>query len=117
MEYIFIWNTIIGYFISLIVDVLQRDKASQSSPVKFNMWFFLKDNRDRLILSFLLSTLITIAIVLNTNDAANLLGKDEIALNNLIYIAVGAVPDLIIGLVKNKTKWLRPDEVDGYTRK
>lgn len=58
-----------------------------------------------------------LSVFLNVKDAATLFGKEWTALNNLIYIIIGAAPDLIISFAKRRIGFLQPEEVKGYVRK
>jgi hypothetical protein len=117
METTFIINTLLGFFIALFYDVLNRSKASESSPGKFDILFFLNDNKSRLILSLALSLALMLAIYFNVEDAALLLGKEWTELNNIIYIVVGATPDLVVSFAKRKAGFLQPENTKGFKRK
>jgi hypothetical protein len=45
---------IIGVAISLLIHSTNRDKDSQRTPIKFNVWFLIRDNSTRIILNILL---------------------------------------------------------------
>ena len=116
-NYIFIVNTLIGFLGALLWDILQRKKASESSPKSFSIKFFVKDNTNRLIVTLLLSIVVMLGIYLNIADAGKLFGKELTELNSLIYLVVGAAPDLIISFAKRKTGFLQVEKTDGFTRK
>jgi len=116
-NYVFILNTVAAFFIALIWDILQRDKASRNSPKRFDISFFLHDNWLRLILSFSLSILIMLVIFANVQDANIIFGSDFPVANKLIYLVVGAAPDLVISYAKRKVGFLKPEEAKGYIRK
>lgn len=115
-NYIFVINTILGFFIALIWDILNRNKTSPNSPYNFSPNFFLKDNKTRLILTFILSLLTMLAVYFNVDDAAQLIGKEWTSLNGLIYLVIGAAPDLIISFAKRKVGFLQPKISNGYNR-
>lgn len=116
-NYIFIINTVAAFLIALLWDILQRDKASRHSPKRFDLGFFLSDNKIRLILSFCLSLLIMLIIWANVIDANLLFGSEYPLANKLIYVVVGAAPDLVISYAKRKVGFLQPDEAKGFKRK
>ena len=116
MDYTFIYNTLLGFLIALIWDILNRSKESENTPKKFDIVFFWNDNKVRLILTFCLSLFVMLAVFFNVKDAAYLFGKEWTELNNLIYIIIGAAPDLIISFAKRKVGFLQPQEVNGYVR-
>ena len=43
----------VGIVISLLIDSKSRDKASPATPVKFSIWFLLKDNWKTILLTVL----------------------------------------------------------------
>lgn len=117
MENIFIYNTLLGFFIALFWDILNRNKQSESSPKKFNLRFFLNDNVLRLFVTFGLSIMIMIAVYFNVKDVSMLFGKEWTELNNIAYIVIGAAPDLVISFAKRKAGFLQPEVTEGHIRK
>jgi hypothetical protein len=45
---------LIGAIIGLRISSLKRDKLSPNTPQKFNLWFMIRDNAQRLFTSFLI---------------------------------------------------------------
>tara|TARA_R110000822_G_scaffold123489_7_gene257917 strand:+ start:461 stop:817 length:357 start_codon:yes stop_codon:yes gene_type:complete len=116
-EYKWIIITVVCYLAALAFDMLKRDRKSEFSPKKFDPMFFLKDNVNRLILSFLLSALCAIGFWLIAPDVAKIADQDITSLGSVVYALIGAAPDLVISYAKRKTDFLRPENVDGYKRK
>ena len=109
-------NTFIGFLIAQIGDILSREKESHTSPQKFDFVFFLKDTWLKILLSLILSVLLSLAIHFNWADFNQLVGKSWV-LNNLIFLIVGATPELVMQWLKKKYSILQPKEVEGYERK
>ena len=112
----YIVNTFIGFALAQILDVLRRDKDSQASPKKFKILFFWKDNKQKILLSITLSVLMTLALKLNWTEFVGLIGK-EWELNNLVFLAVGFAPELLLQKLKKKYGFLQPEKVEGFERK
>lgn len=110
---IFIVNTLIGFALSVIIDIRSRDKNSSASPYNFNKSFYLKDNALRLILSIL----IMLAIFFNTDDVALIFKAEEFTVYNIFYLVVGFAPDYIIAYCKRKFGFLQPAQTEDYKRK
>lgn len=117
MNLIFLLNTILGYLIALFYDVKKRNKDSRNSPGSFDLAFFWHDNKLRLLSSFGLSIFVMLALYFNVGDISGLFGKEWTELNNLVYLAVGAAPDLVIAFAKRKAGFLQPEATKGYQRK
>ena len=109
-------NTFLGFLIAQIYDIMKRDKWSKDSPKNFDLWFFIKDNWQKTTCSLALSVVISLAIHLNWGEVLDLFGTDW-KLNNLVYLAVGAAPELVLQWAKKKYGFLQPNEVSGYERK
>lgn len=45
---------LIGALIGLRLSAMKRDKLSDKTPYKFNLWFMLRDNAQRLFTNFLI---------------------------------------------------------------
>jgi amino acid transporter len=116
-EYKWIIITIVCYFAALWYDILKRDKDSQKSPRRFDLVFFLKDNVNRLIFSFLLSITCAVVFWLIAPDVAKVANQDITSLGSIIYAIIGGAPDLIISYAKRKTNFLKQESVDGFKRK
>lgn len=109
-------NTFLGFLIAQIYDILKRKKQGENSPKPFDVVFFVKDTWQKIALSLLLSVGISVAIHLNWGEVLDLFGTDW-KLNNLVYLAVGAVPELVLQYVKKKYGFLQPENVEGFKRK
>lgn len=112
-NYIFIFNTILGFALAIFIDLNKRNKESEASPRKFDLRFFIKDNSAR----FFLSITIMLLVFLNVSETAQLFGKEWTKLNNLVYALIGFAPDYVIAWAKRKAGFLQPREVEGYERK
>ncbi|AEV34166.1 hypothetical protein Oweho_3215 [Owenweeksia hongkongensis DSM 17368] len=109
-------NTLLGFLIAQIYDILKRNKDSEASPEKFNLVFFLQDTWKKILMSLALSIAISIAIHLNWDNAVSLF-SGEVTLNDLIYLVVGAVPELVLQWAKRKGGFLQSSTVQDYDRK
>lgn len=116
-EYKWILITVICYLAALFYDIVKRDRASEFSPKKFNLSFFFKDNKNRLIFSFLLSLSCALVFWLIAPDVAAIPNNEIGGWGSIIYAIIGGAPDLAIAYAKRKTDFLRPQNVDGYQRK
>ena len=91
--------TLLGFILSWLVDIAQRNKKSRRTPDKFSLKFFFTDNWDRILLSALISaTLISMYHIM------------ELELNeyeDLFAIAVGFAPDMVVGWLKRKFGFLK----------
>ena len=116
-NYIFVINTLLGFFIALAWDILQRERNSKRSPTKFSLSFFWADNKLRLIFTFMLAISLMLAIYFNAKETGLLFGKEWTDINNLVYIIVGSVPDLVVSFAKRKAGFLQSTETKDYIRK
>lgn len=114
---IFLINTGLGFLLAQLIDVLNRDKASKTSPEKFDLCFFWKDTRLKIIVSLLLSFSLSLAVWLNIESVAKLIGKDWTIINDLVYLAIGFAPELLLQWIKKKYGFLQPKNVDDFKRK
>lgn len=114
----FLINTLLGFAIAQVYDVLiRRKKYSDASPQKFDILFFWRDTRQKIIVSLILSFLISIFIKINDVDIATLINSDWNGFNNALYGLIGFCPELVLQWLKRKYGFLQPDIVDGYVRK
>lgn len=91
--------TLLGFLLSWLLDIAQRNKASRRTPDKFSLWFFFEDNWDRILLSAMISaTLISMYHIMELE-----LGEYE----DLFAIAVGFAPDMVVGWLKRKFGFLK----------
>lgn len=115
--YKFLIITAVFYFAALWWDILKRDKASENSPKKFDLGFFIKDNWKRLIFSLFLSLTLAVGAELLKDDIFAVAGKDLENYNMLVFALIGAAPDLVISYAKRKTQFLQPEQVWEFKRK
>lgn len=115
-DYKWITITVIAFFLALLWDIKKRDKDSQFSPKRFDPIFYIKDNWARLLMSLIFSTLLAVLFWLVSPDVFDI-DQELSKWGILVYILIGAAPDLVIAYAKRKTKFLRPNEVDGYIRR
>jgi hypothetical protein len=94
-----------------------RDRQSEASPIKFNIWFFLKDTWRKVTLSLLLAILLSVVTHLNGGDISKLLGQDWQDINGWVYVLIGFAPEMILQKLKKKYGFLQPESVDSYKRK
>ena len=91
--------TILGFILSWLLDIAQRNKKSRRTPHIFSLKFFFTDNWDRILLSALISaTLIYMYHIMELE-----LGEYE----DLFAIAVGFAPDMVVGWLKRKFGFLK----------
>ncbi len=109
-------NTFLGFAIAQLADILTRNKGSETSPVKFDFVFFLKDTWIKILFSLMLSIFLSVAIHFNWEDVTEIFGQ-QLKLNKLVFLAIGAVPELILQYAKKKLGFLQPKEVEGFNRK
>lgn len=115
-QYKWIIVTVIAYFLALLWDLKKRDKESESSPKRFDIVFYLKDNVWRLIISLFFSTLLALLFWMVFPEFAKV-DEELTAYGILVYIVIGAAPDLVVAYAKRKSNFLRVEEVEGYKRK
>lgn len=104
---IYFVNTFIGFFIAQIVDIKTRNKESLNSPKPFKLMFFIKDTWLKIVTSLTLSMLITLAIYINVGEVDKIWMVDSW----IFFIVVGAVPEVILQLAKDKLGWFQPSTV------
>jgi len=110
-DYRWILITLIAYILSVIYDLLKRDKNSLGSPVKFNPIFYVKDNYQRIILSLLFSMLLAVLFWMLKPQLFNM--DSELATWGIVvYAIIGAAPDMVIAYAKRKTSFLRQKQVE-----
>lgn len=91
--------TLLGFLLSWVIDISQRDKKSRRTPERFKLMFFLKDNETRIFYSLCTSLLIILIFHY---------GQFEIhGYENYFAVAVGFCPDLVIGWLKRKFGFLK----------
>lgn len=113
----FLINTLLGFLIAQISDILRRDKESTASPLKFNIWFFLKDTWQKILLSLMLSCAISALVWMNAGDFTKVLGEQWALAGNLVYAFIGFMPEIALQVLKKKYGFTQPKVVEGYSRK
>jgi hypothetical protein len=114
----FLLNTFLGFLVVQIADILNRNKQSASSPVRFNFMFFIKDNWLKIVLSLALSFSISLSVYINAEEIISELwnGTGDF----FIYWIIGAFPEFVLQLLKKRGNVLQPPEVtvkdDTYKR-
>lgn len=93
----FILNTLLGFLIFQIYGLLTREKNG-----KFNLIFFLKDTWVKIVLSLSLSITLAIATHYNYIEVFKLFGSDLQQVNGLIYLIIGAVPEVVLQVVRKR---------------
>ena len=111
----FLLNTLLGFIIAQVYDIFSREKESSASPKPFDIKFFLADTWPKMVVSVVLSLSISLAVHLNWELFGSLIGMDSF--NELIYLVIGAVPELFLQRLKKKMGVLQQDQVKGYQRK
>lgn len=116
---IYLLNTFLGFLVIQISDILSRDKASTASPVKFNIGFFIKDTWKKIVLSLFLSFSLATIAYLNL-DVVMAQFENELW-TKILYIAIGAFPEIILQKLKDKFGFAQPEQVESkgeiYDRK
>ena len=91
--------TALGFALSVVIDIAQRDKKSKRSPNKFSLIFFIKDNYMRIGYSAAISAILILIYHKGSFD----LNEYE----DYFAVAVGFAPDLVIGWFKRKFGFLK----------
>lgn len=93
----YIVNTLLGFLIFQIYGLLTREKNG-----KFNLIFFIKDTWVKIVLSLSLSITLAIATHYNYIDVFKLFGSDAQQVNGLIYLIIGAVPEVVLQVLRKR---------------
>lgn len=93
----FLVNTLLGFLIFQIYGLLTREKNG-----KFDIIFFLKDTWQKIVLSLLLSLGLALATHYNYIDVFKLFGSDAQQVNGLIYLIIGAVPEVVLQIIRKR---------------
>lgn len=112
----FLLNTLLGFVITQVSDILTRTKSSEDSPIRFDFIFFLKDTYLKIILSLVLSISLSVALYNNVTDAPDFITNELGRLSGWVYIIIGFAPERILQFVKKKYGVLQPKCVEGYDR-
>jgi hypothetical protein len=91
--------TALGFALSVVIDIAQRDKKSKRSPEKFCLMFFIRDNYMRIGYSAVTSAIVIMIYHVGSFDLTEY--EDYFA------VAAGFCPDLIIGWLKRKFGFLK----------
>ena len=91
--------TLLGFILSWVLDIAQRNKKSRRTPHEFSLKFFFEDNWDRIVLSGLISSILIYMYHIMELE----LGEYE----DLFAIAVGFAPDMVVGWLKRKFGFLK----------
>lgn len=90
----FIINTLLGFLIFQIYGLLTREKNG-----KFNLIFFIKDTWVKIVLSLSLSIALAVATHYNYIEV---FGSDAQRVNGLIYLIIGAVPEVVLQVIRKR---------------
>ena len=93
--------TLLGYILSGLVDVSQRNKKSKRTPDKFSWKFFIKDNYER----YLISGAISLCLIVIYQKAS--FEFESQTYEDLFALAIGFSPDLVISYLKRKFGFLK----------
>ncbi len=93
--------TLLGFVLSVLIDIGSRNKKSKRTPVEFSWKFFYNDNVKRFLISGATS-LCLVAIYHFTPFEWETLEQEA-----LFALCVGFAPDLIISFLKRKFSFLK----------
>lgn len=93
----FILNTLLGFLIFQIYGLLTREKNG-----KFNLIFFIKDTWVKIVLSLSLSITLAVATHFNYVEVFKLFGSDTQQISSLIYLIIGAVPEVVLQIIRKR---------------
>lgn len=109
--------SILAFLLALAWDLRNRNRNSSSSPKRFNLWFYIKDNYERFGLSLAVSIIASVLVKMMTKDIGVALhGQEWDEINMLVYAAIGGAPDLVFSFLKRKYNMFQPDKVNGFDR-
>ena len=111
--------TLLAFMLVTLFEIKQRQKESANSPEEWSFQFFWKDNKYKLPVSLgvsiVLSTLFYLTVVVDSEPWYMIKVTEELVFSvnvkYFIYIAIGAMPELILQFLKDKFKILQPEEV------
>lgn len=89
--------SLIGVVINLLMDATTRKPETVDTPVRFSLWFLLRDNWKRILLSILL-------IVVTIRFCEELTG---VHLNMFVSLLIGFVFDKLSEFLKDKSDVLK----------
>lgn len=117
-KYLFLILTFLGFFIAQVINIQERSRKSSGSPENFNILFFLKDTWQKLLLSLALSFSLAYAFslvaIVEEQDAQLIdLGSIKLSIKPLdvVYLAIGAIPEFLIQYLRNKFGFTKPETV------
>ena len=91
--------TLLGFLLSFVVDIAQRNKKSKRTPAKFSPVFFVKDNAWRFFFSACISALLISIYHIGSFDMADY--------EDFFAVAVGFAPDTVIAWLKRRFGFLK----------
>jgi len=105
---------ILAWLIAQVFHILNRKKASPSSPEKFNLWFYFKDSWVKIVLGLVLS--LALARLLHYFEPLIqdwLLGQIGFGLPMaVVYFIIGYAPEKLFAHLKdNYSSFLQPKTV------
>lgn len=96
---------LIGMFIMMLIDIINRDESSKRTPPDFSVKWFFKDNKARFLLNFLL-------MLVFMRFSADFLREPTSPKSSVI---IGFFSDVIAIIVRNKKKKALSDAESGKT--
>jgi len=95
-----------GVLISLLIHSTNRDKGSPNTPVKFSLWFLLKDNWKRILLNLLL-------IVVTIRFCQEITG---LQVTEFIALLIGVSYDKLSEFLQNKQVLIGKKDDSNYVK-
>lgn len=111
-------NIILGFTIAQLIEILNRNKDSESSPTKFSIKFFFNDNWLKISVSLLLS--VSIGTFLNFNNIDLSIFLSDFGINvtpEVLFFIIGFSPEIILQILKKTYGFLQPTTVETNTEK
>lgn len=106
---LFLINTLLGFLLAQLLDILSRHKGSEDSPEKFSFKFFWQDTRIKIFVSLGISLTLSVLVYLNIVDLANLFGKDwNSGIVNIWYAIIGFCPEIVLQVLRKRFGLLQP---------
>lgn len=92
---------LLGAAVVIGFDLASRNKASERTPEKFNLVFLLKDNTNRLLLTFLIGLIVLVV----GNELGAFIGVQlPTAAQRFMPLVAGLFSDAIALAIKNKVR-------------
>lgn len=110
-----------GQILTWAYDILQRDAGSRTSPVKFSLKFYLKDNYIQLPVSIVIALIIALVVNISGLDYFISTSASEnatVVIMSVLYLSIGVSPTAFFTWIKrtSKSSFLRPDMVKSKGR-